>query len=439
MTNNESVLSVYFRLTSAVLLMAWLVSYSAAFSLISNIRRGVYTTCEKSSCGRVPSSIFVERSRRRRNVLTLSSSFYGRDEDEDEDEDGDDDDDDDDDYDDDIDDATLDAFRNRMNSLFGDDNENEDEDEDENEDDNDDEDDKVKESSETLSSEGISSVDELISFARSQQGGGSPSEKEPKEWASPAATLEPGVILLANPAKFCSNFGTDPFSRSTPSPTLLAKFGLTLPPPADLGPDRRADLLPVLILVEKNNQMGTRAVLLNRRTGYLLGDLEQPPGTATNTGPPGSTVGSTNQPQPSPILEKFCIQPLWFGGVDNVSSGLDMLHMCPAVIGAKQLTEDGLFWGGDPAQAQDAMSDSSLDKLMTGFDFKFFVQSTLWSPQQLEKEIEEGVWVVASLSKEVLFKSRDRMGTRRAKPLWTEVMELLGNEYTDLKNKLYGD
>eukprot|EP00957_Ditylum_brightwellii_P136174 10385486-Ditylum_brightwellii.AAC.1 len=33
---------------------------------------------------------------------------------------------------------------------------------------------------------------------------------------------------------------------SQPSPALLAKFGLTLPPPADLGPDRRADLLPVL-------------------------------------------------------------------------------------------------------------------------------------------------------------------------------------------------
>jgi hypothetical protein len=81
------------------------------------------------------------------------------------------------------------------------------------------------------------------------------------------------------------------------------------------------------------------------------------------------------------------IQPLWFGGTSagsaDESSGLDMLHLCPAVEGAKQLTKDGLYWGGNPAQAQEAMNDSSLDRVMTGFDFKFFVQSTRWLPLQV--------------------------------------------------------
>jgi hypothetical protein len=53
------------------------------------------------------------------------------------------------------------------------------------------------------------------------------------------------------------------------------------------------------------------------------------------------------------------------------------------VEGAKKLTSDGLFWGGDPAQAQDAMQDSSLERVLTGFDFKFFVQSTRWLPLQV--------------------------------------------------------
>jgi putative AlgH/UPF0301 family transcriptional regulator len=76
--------------------------------------------------------------------------------------------------------------------------------------------------------------------------------------------------------------------------------------------------------------------------------------------------------------------------------------------------------------------------VLTGFDFKFFVQSTVWgSSKELQKEIDNGTWFTARVSKEVLFKSRDRMGTRRAKPLWTEVMELLGGKYKDTRDMLY--
>jgi hypothetical protein len=259
----------------------------------------------------------------------VMSSFYGDfenfdDEDEDEDED--------DDYDD-LDDADLDDFRSKMGSLFED-----------------------KE---------LGSVDELISFATNK------TTDEITEWANPIAKLEAGCVLVANPANFCTDFGS---SKKSPSSALLSKFGLTLPPPADLGPDRRADLLPVLVLLERHPLRGSQAVLLNRRTGYLLGDLEQ-----QDTG----TV-------PAPKLGAFMIQPLWFGGTSagsaDESSGLDMLHLCPAVEGAKKLTNDGLYWGGDPAQAQDAMRDPSLDRVMTGFDFKFFVQSTRWLPLQVISE-----------------------------------------------------
>jgi putative AlgH/UPF0301 family transcriptional regulator len=56
---------------------------------------------------------------------------------------------------------------------------------------------------------------------------------------------------------------------------------------------------------------------------------------------------------------------------------------------------------------------------------------------QLENEVRGGTWFVASVSKEVLFKSRDRMGTRRAKPLWTEIMELMGGKYKEIRDQLY--
>jgi len=400
----------------------------------------------------------------------LYSSYYGsNDEDEDEEEDEDDED-----YED-YDDLSVADFRSKMDSLFGD------------------QGDASSSSSDTdfLSAafdegsrsdsdneedaDGIGGgVEELIRFAREQSK--PPQDETTTDWAHPASTIVPGTVLVANPAKFCQDFDTTASSMGvTPSPRLLAKFGLTLPPPADLGADRRADLLPVLIVVEQsetesesssgsgglnnffsnlgnnlnnnnNNDKGTVAVLLNRRTGYLLGDLEPSPGGGGGGGAfgddPSSGMGgstaSADAPTP-PLLEKFCIQPLWFGGVDNLSPGLDMLHLCPTVQGATALTDDGLFWGGEPTQAQDAMEDPELDRIFTGFDFKFFVQATRFGPGELQQQIDDDIWYTAQVSKEVLFKSRDRMGTQRAKPLWTEIMELLGGKCLQVRNQLYKD
>jgi Uncharacterized ACR, COG1678 len=381
--------------------------------------------------------------------------------------DDDDDDDDDDEFLDLVGDQDLDSFRQSLSGMFGtlkDDDEDEDDDDDEEEDDDDDE--EIPRTSPTST---------------------------PTSWADPVTSdLSIGMVLVANPARFCldqpdflpqirgSNSTTFPLP---PQPSLLSKYGLTLPPPPELGADRRADLLPVLVLVDEqaptapatnrgaggifgalvggitgssNNEGGYyRGILLNRRTGYLLGDLEQ-----QGTGEPEDGKSSL----PTPLLEKFVVQPLWFGGVDSFSydmkstsrrnsgsvSGLEMLHLCPTVEGAVQITPDGLYYGGDPAQAQEAMEiprdtpdrgkSNARPSYYTGFDFKFFVQCTMWSPRtQLEEEIANGTWFPVRVAKEVLFQPRDRMGTRRAKPLWTEIMELLGGPYQDAKDALYRD
>eukprot|EP00566_Odontella_aurita_P012898 CAMPEP_0113528950 /NCGR_PEP_ID=MMETSP0015_2-20120614/2125_1 /TAXON_ID=2838 /ORGANISM="Odontella" /LENGTH=464 /DNA_ID=CAMNT_0000427531 /DNA_START=63 /DNA_END=1457 /DNA_ORIENTATION=- /assembly_acc=CAM_ASM_000160 len=422
------------------------------------------TACTPSLVGSAQ-RFYTERRAYRSPVplpsTALRSSFYGDFEsfnDGDDDDDEEDEDDDDDEYSE-LDEAAVAKFRSNMGNLFDDEEDDEDDEE---------EDDEAGDGFESEAAEGaggISSVDDLISFATSKAGAEAPTT----DWAESidlggggdVSALRGGVVLLANPSKFCSDFlfvddeddekekrrsiGFNPFGAQ-PSPALLAKFGLTLPPPADLGPDRRADLLPVLVLLERHPLRGCQAVLMNRRTGYLLGDLEQQQAQESMEG------GEVPDP---PKLGAFMIQPLWFGGTSagggdgrggesssedksgGAANGLDMLHLCPAVPGASQLTEDGLYWGGDPAGAQDAMQDPGLDRVMTGFDFKFFVQSTRWLPQQLEKEINDGTWYVASVSKEILFKSRDRLGTKRAKPLWTEVMELMGGKYKKVRDRLY--
>jgi len=55
----------------------------------------------------------------------------------------------------------------------------------------------------------------------------------------------------------------------------------------------------------------------------------------------------------------------------------------------------------------------------------------------LEKEVRDGTWFLASVSKEVLFKPRDRLGTKRAKPLWTEIMELMDGKYKNICDTFY--
>jgi hypothetical protein len=245
-----------------VILVSGTVALS--FPLTTTTRRRSSTPAAVSSLRQNAALLRSYRS----SKCILASSFYGKfdeeEDDDDDDDDEDDDDDDDDDYDDELDDAAVANFRNKMANLFGDD-------------------------SSTDSPENVvSSVDELINFARGKQDASGSGVDSETEWARATEQIAAGVVLVANPAKFCTDFGDQP---AMPSPTLLAKFGLTLPPPADLGPDRRADLLPVLVLV--NTDRGARAVLLNRRTGYLLGDLEQQPGDTNNN---------------AKILQKFCIR-----------------------------------------------------------------------------------------------------------------------------------
>jgi len=261
--------------------------------------------------------------------------------------------------------------------------------------------------------------------------------------------------LIANPAKFCSDLATDtddedgdgadssnanerkksnsflgglfddPFPSSSSnknsnkikksegiSPALLAKFGITLPPSPDLGPDRRADLLPVVLLIDRDPVSGCRAVLMNRRTGNLMGDLpstlfqsttlqQQATGDGdaddSNSGEQGGE-GGYYPPNPHP-LSAFMIQPLWWAGsspgvaIDNSNRGaggggginaIRMVHACPYVNGSVPLAKsDGLYWGGNPVQAQEAMRDERLEKPLTGFDFKFFIQTTRWLPSQV--------------------------------------------------------
>ena len=82
-----------------------------------------------------------------------------------------------------------------------------------------------------------------------------------------ASTLAAGQVLVANPERFCSR---NPFSRPVKD---LGRFGLQGPIDDDeLPPDMKAQMLPVLVLIEHGSG-GSRALLMERRTGALMGDV----------------------------------------------------------------------------------------------------------------------------------------------------------------------
>ena len=240
-------------------------------------------------------------------TTALGSSFYDKFEDFDlnsgDDDDDDDDDDEEDEYEE-MDQRSIAEFKSKMSNLFDDQKELE-----------------RAADNDSIAEGSIGSVDELIEFARKKQqreamvDGG---KETVEDWAKSTKEIRPGTVLVANPRKFCDEMdfddgnaggsngparGKDFFAaalgRTTgPAPSLLAKFGLTQPPPRHLGADRQADLLPVVIVVS-TEEGKIQGVLLNRRTGYLLGDLEQPAGNNDTLG------GNDNKEDMAPILEKF--------------------------------------------------------------------------------------------------------------------------------------
>ena len=82
-----------------------------------------------------------------------------------------------------------------------------------------------------------------------------------------ASSLAAGQVLVANPERFCSR---NPFSRPVRD---LGRFGLQGPIDGDeLSADMKAQMLPVLLLIE-HSKGGARALLMERRTGALMGDV----------------------------------------------------------------------------------------------------------------------------------------------------------------------
>jgi putative AlgH/UPF0301 family transcriptional regulator len=153
-------------------------------------------------------------------------------------------------------------------------------------------------------------------------------------------------------------------------------------------------VLPVLLLLEHASG-GSRALLMERRTGALMGDVSM------------DDYGCV------------AISPLWLGGTARQNT-LYVVHDVAGLEGAVEV-RDGLYQGGW-MDARPRVADSTY----ADGRFKFFLGATEWGAGQLDEELKAGAWIALDCDPSVVIK--DRVADWRPgqpKPVWTELVQQL--------------
>ena len=150
-----------------------------------------------------------------------------------------------------------------------------------------------------------------------------------------------------------------------------------------------------VILLCEHNEEGTIGFSLNRPTQHTLGDLL--PELYT------------------PLL------PVFQGGPVQLDT-LHMLHRTPDALGGTEISA-GIYWGGSYEALQESVNQNNYQPI----DVRLFVGYSGWGAGQLEKEIEEGSWIVANVSPELIFETDPDQ-------LWKRAIESLGSNFAYLVN-----
>lgn len=101
---------------------------------------------------------------------------------------------------------------------------------------------------------------------------------------------------------------------------------------------------------------------------------------------------------------------------------LHMIHRIPEKLGGNKIATD-VFWGGSYEALQRIITENDYQP----GDMRLFVGYSGWSPGQLERELEEGSWIVSNMSEDLLFDVKPEN-------VWKEAINRLGKNYAYLAN-----
>jgi len=110
--------------------------------------------------------------------------------------------------------------------------------------------------------------------------------------------------------------------------------------------------------------------------------------------------------------------PVFMGGPVKTDS-LFFIHTRPDLIDESAEIMDGLYWGGNIDTVRNLIKQHALLQS----EIRFFVGYAGWSPNQLNKELEENSWVVSLADFNQIIGSNPR-------DLWTMTLKKLGHEYS---------
>lgn len=105
------------------------------------------------------------------------------------------------------------------------------------------------------------------------------------------------------------------------------------------------------------------------------------------------------------------------------TDNLFFVHSLGNAVGKTMKIMEGIYWGGDIEKVREMI----LTHQITPKQIRFFLGYSGWGPQQLENELRENSWVVASVKSSVL------MNTQPDK-MWKNIVSKLGDEYAQWVN-----
>mmetsp|Transcript_10197 Transcript_10197/g.18364 ORF Transcript_10197/g.18364 Transcript_10197/m.18364 type:complete len:322 (+) Transcript_10197:62-1027(+) len=192
-------------------------------------------------------------------------------------------------------------------------------------------------------------------------------------WAHEVATVEEGALLVACPIAFL---------------------------------EEQAYFQQAVICIVEHNAMGTIGFILNRPITYSLQDMDM-------SGPVGTK-----------LKRLFPSSPVYFGG-DVSRATLSVLHTYPDIPDSMEVVK-GVYAGGLEgllAEAEKGNVDPETVRFFSGY--------CGWSPNQLEREVANGVWYLAAGSPSIISDQCIRL----PRPLWRQVLDLMGSKFAEISAK----
>lgn len=267
-------------------------------------------------------------------------------------------------------------------------------------------------------------------------------------WASPMAQLDKGVVLFADHTRWSEGARG---ARGAP----FEPFALRGPLPTDLPPDTLARVLPVVLVVSQAADGSHEALLLERRTGILLGDIKgdeyacAPINALLFGGVEAreSVVALVQHDGPAPpsgcapLFAGVSYGP-WAAVRPLIEKGELVGTRCMVFAGKTGEARGGAEGRGgsrraDPADVGPHPAPTSCRAPRARLRA---VLPPVFKKGDLERQLSAGYWKAARLSRDVLFKERSEPSMRKgSRPLWREGLELCEGEHARVVADLYGD